>query len=188
MGNIVSSIDIKNGSYYIWDNTLYLCQNIELNKTAMAKMKVKVKSKNVRTGAITDVSLIGSDKVEIVFLDKRRMGFSYDDGNDIVFMDNETYEQLFISKEQLGNDVKFLVYGVDVEVLSFNGEILGVNLPPKVTLEVVESPDAVRGDTSKQALKDAVLETGLMIKVPLFVNEGDKVIVTTDTCEYVSRA
>ena len=103
-------------------------------------------------------------------------------------MDNETYEQLPISKELLKWELNFLTEGVEVEIMSFNGEILGITIPAKVTLTITESEPAVRGDTSKTALKDATLETGLLVKVPLFCNEGDKIIVETEKGEYVSRA
>ena len=185
---MVNCTEVRPGNYYMWDGVLYECQNIELNKTAMAKMKVKIKSKNVRTGSITEVSLIGGDKVDIVRLDKRKMGFLYDEGTDVIFMDNETYEQLPVNHDLLGNNILFLKEGVEVEILMFEGEILGINLPPKVTLTVVDSPDAVKGDTSKSALKDAICDTGLKTKVPLFVHEGDDIIVQTETGDYVSRA
>lgn len=185
---MVNCTEVRPGNYYLWDGVLYECQNIDLNKTAMAKMKVKIKSRNVRTGSITEVSLIGGDKVEIVRIDKRKMGFLYDEGEDVIFMDNETYEQLPVNHDLLGNGLQYLKEGVEVDILLYEGEILGINLPAKVTLQVVESPDAVKGDTSKTALKDAICDTGLKTKVPLFVKEGDDIIVSTETGEYVSRA
>ena len=185
---MVNCTEVRPGNIYIWEDQLYQCQTIDLNKTAMAKMKVKIKSKNMRTGSITEVSLIGGDKVEIVHVDKKKMAFLYDDGDSIVFMDNDTYEQLSIDKKLLEWEQKFLKEGVVVEILDFNGEILGISLPPKVTLTVVDSPDAVKGDTSKAAMKDAVCDTGLQTKVPLFVHEGDDIIVETENGDYVSRA
>ena len=101
MANMVNCTEVRPGNIYIWDNQLYLCQQIDLNKTAMAKMKVKLKSKNVRTGSITEVSLIGGDKVELVYVEKRKMGFLYDEGDAICFMDNETYDQISVNKELL---------------------------------------------------------------------------------------
>lgn len=185
---MVNCTEVRPGNIYIWEDTLYQCQTIDLNKTAMAKMKVKIKSKNLRTGSITEVSLIGGDKVEIVHVDKKKMGFLYDEGEAVVFMDNETYEQLSIDKNLLTDQLQYLREGVEVEIMSYESEILGITLPAKVTLEVVDSPDAVKGDTSKAALKDAICDTGLKTKVPLFVHEGDKIIVSTETGEYVSRA
>ena len=188
MANMVNCTEVRPGNAYIWEGELYLCQNIDLNKTAMAKMKVKVKSKNLRSGAITEVSLIGGDKVEIVRLEKSKMGYLYDEGDAVVFMDNETYEQVSIPKYRLEWEVNFLCDGVEVEILTYEGEILGITLPAKATLRITESAPAVRGDTSKAAMKDAILETGFKVKVPIFVEEGDSVVVSTETGEYVSRA
>ncbi len=188
MANIVNCTEVRPGNIYIWDNQLYLCQAIDLNKTAMAKMKVKLKSKNVRTGAITDVSLIGGDKVEIVYVEKRKMGFLYDEGDAICFMDNESYEQISIPKNLLEWEINFLVSGVEVEIMVYNGEVLGITLPTKVTLNITESEPAVRGDTSKTAMKDAYLETGFKVKVPIFVEQGEDIIVSTLDGTYVSRA
>lgn len=184
---MVNCTEVRPGNVYIWDGQLYLCQNIDLNKTAMAKMKVKIKSKNLRTGAITEVSLIGGDKVDVVRVDKNKMAYLYDEGEAICFMDNETYEQISINKNLLDWELKFLKEGVICEIMTYEGEILGITLPAKVSLIVKDSPSAVRGDTSKTALKDAILETGLLVKVPLFVEEGESVIVSTETGEYVSR-
>ncbi|MBE6138002.1 MAG: elongation factor P [Erysipelotrichaceae bacterium] len=185
---MVNCTEVRPGNIYIWDNQLYMCLNIDLNKTAMAKMKVKLKSKNVRTGATTEVSLIGGDKVEIVYVEKRKMGFLYDEGDSICFMDNETYDQVSIPKAILEWEMNFLISGVEVEIMTYNGEILGITLPTKVTLNITESEPAVRGDTSKTAMKDAVLETGLKVKVPIFVEQGEDIIVSTEDGSYVSRA
>jgi len=188
MANMVNCTEVRPGNIYIWDNQLYMCLNIDLNKTAMAKMKVKLKSKNVRTGATTEVSLIGGDKVEIVYVEKRKMGFLYDEGDSICFMDNETYDQVSIPKAILEWEMNFLISGVEVEIMTYNGEILGITLPTKVTLNITESEPAVRGDTSKTAMKDAVLETGLKVKVPIFVEQGEDIIVSNEDGSYVSRA
>ena len=187
MAQMVNCTEVRPGNVYIWDNQLYLCQTIDLNKTAMAKMKVKLKSKNLRTGSITEVSLIGGDKVEIVFIEKRKMGYLYDEGDAICFMDNETYEQISVNKVLLDWEQNFLVAGVEVEVMTYNGEILGLTLPVKVTLEITQSEPAVRGDTTKTPMKDAILETGFKVKVPIFVEQGEKIVVSTETGEYVSR-
>lgn len=188
MANMVNCTEVRPGNFYVWDGQLYLCQAIDLNKTAMAKMKVKLKSKNVRNGSITEVSLIGGDKVEVVFVEKRKMGYLYDEGEAICFMDNETYEQVSVSKVLLEWEMNFLVDGVEVEIQTYNGEILGITIPTKVELTITESEPAVRGDTSKAAMKDAYLETGLRVKVPIFVEQGEKIVVSTIDGTYVSRA
>ena len=188
MANMVNCTEVRPGNVYIWDNQLYMCLTIDLNKTAMAKMKVKIKSKNLRTGSNTEVSLISGDKVELVYVEKRKMGFLYDEGEAICFMDNESYEQISVAKNLLEWEVNFLVSGVEVEIMTYNGEILGITLPAKVTLNVAESEPAVRGDTSKAAMKDAILETGFKTKVPIFVEQGEDIVVSTEDGSYVSRA
>ncbi len=185
---MVSVTEVRPGNYYIWDGQLYTCLTIDLNKTAMAKMKVKLKSKNLRSGAVTDMSFIGSDKVDVVRLDKSQMGYLYDDGESIVFMDNETFEQISIEKERLTWEMKFLKEGTNVDIMSYEGEILGIKLPDKAKLEITECDPATRGDTVKAALKDAICETGLKVKVPMFIETGDSIIVSTETGEYDSRA
>lgn len=188
MANMVNCTEVRPGNFYIWDNQLYVCQAIDLNKTAMAKMKVKLKSKNVRTGSITEVSLIGGDKVELIYVEKHKMGYLYDEGEAICFMDNESYEQVSVPKSLLEWEMNFLVSGVEVEIMTYNGEILGITIPTKVTLNITESEPAVRGDTSKTAMKDAILETGFKTKVPIFVEQGEDIIVSTEDGSYVSRA
>jgi elongation factor P len=103
-------------------------------------------------------------------------------------MDNETYEQVSVSKVLLEWEMNFLVDGVEVEIQTYNGEILGITIPTKVELLITESEPAVRGDTSKAAMKDAYLETGLRVKVPIFVEQGEKIVVSTIDGTYVSRA
>ena len=103
-------------------------------------------------------------------------------------MDNETYEQVSVSKILLEWEMNFLVDGVEVEIQTYNGEILGITIPTKVELTITESEPAVRGDTSKAAMKDAYLETGLRVKVPIFVEQGEKIVVSTIDGTYVSRA
>ena len=185
---MVKVTEVRPGNTYIWEGQLYSCLSIDLNKTAMAKMKVKLKSKNLRTGAILDMSFIGSDNVEIVRTEKKKMGYLYDDGTDIVFMDNETYEQISIDKAKLEWEMNFLKDGIIVDIIQYEGEILGIQLPSKVTLQLTQCDPATRGDTVKAALKDAVCETGLKVKVPLFIEQDDYIVVSTETGAYDSRA
>lgn len=180
--------ELRPGNYFEEDGNLYYVIDILLNKTAMRKMVAKVKVKNVRTGAITELSANSGYQVETVRLDKKKMNYLYDNGDFLVFMDNETYEQVEIPKARLEWEMKFLKENQEVEVTSYNDEILGVNLPAKVTLKITHCEPAVRGDTVNKAMKDAIVETGLKVRVPLFVNEGDNVLVRTDTGDYDGRA
>ena len=185
---MLNCTEIKPGQCFTWENELYQCIDIQLNKTAMAKMKVKVKVKQPRTGVVKELSFIGSDQVGEASIDKRQMQFLYDSGDSEVFMDSETYEQLEIPKDRLEWEQNFLVPNLDVNITSYEGEILGVILPDKVELELTECEQAVKGNTATSALKNAVTETGLQIKGPLFIEQGEHVIVSTIDGKYCGRA
>ena len=185
---MVISNELKPGNFFAYDGNIYVVLETLHNKTAMAKMVIKLKTRNLRTGAITNISLSGGEKVEDVRIDKEQMSFLYDDGDGIVFMNQETYEQISISKEKLTRELKFLVPDLQVEIISYEGEVLDINLPAKVALEITHTEPGVSGDTQTRALKDAVCETGLLIKVPLFIEQNEKVWVKTEDGSYDSRA
>lgn len=180
--------DLKPGITIESENNIYTVLDISHNKTAMRQMIVKAKAKNVRTGTIIDLSFTGGDKVEQVHIDKREMQFLYDDGTNCIFMDNETYEQLEIPMERLEWELKFIKPNSNVNVSMLDGEVLGVVLPDKVALQIVEAEAAVKGDTATAATKNAKLETGLEIRVPLFINENEVVVVSTADGKYSGRA
>lgn len=184
----INVTELRPGNYFLEDGNIYLVLDILLNKTAMRKMVAKVKIKNVRTGSITDMSANSGYQVETIRLEKKKMNYLYDGGDFLVFMDNATYEQVEIPQERLTWEKQFLTENLEVEIVTYEDEILGINLPAKVTLKIVECEPAVRGDTVNKAMKDAVLETGLKVRVPLFVNNGDSVLVRTDTGDYDGRA
>ena len=185
---MIGCTEIKPGSCFTWENELYQCIDIQLNKTAMAKMKVKVKVKVPRTGVVKELSFIGSDQVGEAHIDKRPMQYLYDSGDTEVFMDSETYEQLEIPKDRLEWEKNFLVPNLDVNITFYEGEILGVVLPDKVELELTECEQAVKGNTATSALKNAITETGLLVKVPLFIEQGEKITVSTIDGKYAGRA
>lgn len=180
--------DLTPGVSFAFENNIYIVLDIAHNKTAMRKMVIKVKTKNLRTGTITDLAFTGGDKIDTIRIDKKQMQYLYDDGEFIVFMDMETYDQVSISKAKLDWEMKFLRPNEVVEIISYEGEFLGINLPAKVVLKIVKTEPGVKGDTATRALKDAVLETGLVIRVPLFVEQDEEVHVRTDTGQYDSRA
>ncbi len=188
MADIIISNDLTPGQIIDQDGTLLQVLDTLQNKTAMRKMVVKVKVKDLRSGTIKDITFGGGDKVKVCFLDKKKYNYSYDDGTFFVFMDNETYEQVSIPKEQLKRESNFLCDNLPVQIISYEGEIMGVELPVKVALTVTYTEDAVKGDTINKPQKDATLETGYVVKVPMFIKNGDKILVRTDTGEYDSRA
>ncbi|MBQ6367873.1 MAG: elongation factor P [Erysipelotrichaceae bacterium] len=180
--------DLKPGSNFEYQNELYSVINVDRNKTAMRQMIVKIKVKNLRTGVINEIAFTGGDKVEQPQIDKRKMQFLYDDGESMVFMDTDTYDQVEIPKDRLEWESNFLIPNIEVEIQMFGAEVLGISLPDKVEMGLSECEQAVKGDTATAALKNAVTETGLQVKVPLFINEDDHIIVSTEDGSYKGRA
>ena len=185
---MVNVTELRPGNYFIDEGNLYQVLDILLNKTAMRKMVAKVKVKNVRTGTINELARNSGYMVDNVRLDKRQMQYLYDSGDFLVFMDQETYDQVEIPVERLQWEKQFLKGDEVVEITSYEGEILGVNLPAKVSLKITQCDPGVRGDTVNKPTKPATLETGLGVRVPLFIEEGEEVLVRTDTGEYDGRA
>ncbi len=185
---MINVTELRPGNYFTFENAIYNVLDVALNKTAMRKMVVKVKVKNVRNGAVTEMSFLGGTAIEPIRLDKKQMQFLYDSGDMLVFMNQTTYDQIEIAKERLEWESKFLKSEVVVEFITFEDEILGINLPAKVALKIVECEPAVRGDTVNKAMKDALLETGLKVRVPLFISEGEEILVRTDNGLYDGRA
>ncbi len=180
--------DLKPGSTFLDENNIYIVLDINRNKSARGQMIIKVKVKNLRSGVTTELSYTAGDKVEQIYLDKRSMVYLYDDGDMIVFMDNENYEQVSIPRVRLKWELNFLVPDKTATITYYQNEVLGIELPAKVSLKVSETADAVKGDTVTRATKDAVLETGLKLRVPLFIEQDEMIVVKTDTGEYDSRA
>ncbi|MBR0138434.1 MAG: elongation factor P [Erysipelotrichaceae bacterium] len=180
--------DLKPGTSFEYEGNIYLTLSTTLNKTAMRQMVVKVHSKDLRTGTIKDVVFTGGDKVEQANVEKREMQYLYDAGEELVFMDTETYDQIEISKDRLTWEMNFLKPQENIWIQTYESEILGVILPDKVALEIVECENAVKGDTATSAQKNAVVETGWQIKVPLFIENGEIVMVSTSDGKYSGRA
>jgi len=185
---MINVTELRPGNYFIDEGNLYSVLDILLNKTAMRKMVAKVKVKNIRTGAILEISRNSGYVVEPVRLDKKKMTFLYDAGEMLVFMDQVSFEQIEFAKSNMEWEKNFLVSDAEIEVLTYEEEILGISLPSKVALKIIECEPAVRGDTVNKAMKDAILETGLKLRVPLFVSSGEKIIVRTDNGQYDGRA
>jgi len=185
---MINCTEVKPNQFFTWENELYQCIETTLNKTAMAKMKVKIKVKQPRNGVIKELSLISGDKVNEATVDRKNMLFLYDAGDDMVFMDSDTFDQIEIPKTRLEWESNFLTPNLNVAITVYEGEVLGVILPDKVALKVSEAENAVRGDTATAALKNAVLETGLNVKVPLFIETDESIVVSTIDGKYAGRA
>ncbi|HBD06441.1 MAG TPA: elongation factor P [Firmicutes bacterium] len=189
MADFVSVNDLGPGRNFIDENgDIYTVLDIAHNKTAMAKMKVKLKVKNLRSGVIKELQYFGGDKKALIFLSKKNMTYLYDDGSDVYFMDSETYDQVSIPSERLKWEMNFIKENSQAVITYYENEIIGIELPVKVALKIVQTDDAVRGDTVNNPQKDATLETGYKVKVPMFIKNGEVVVVRTDTGEYDGRA
>ena len=192
MADIIDAGELGPGKVFYYDGQLLQVVDIQHNKTAMAKMKHKIKAKNLRSGATSEIMIFSGTKVELAYLDKKEMQFLYaDDGKDgfAYFMDTETYDQVQLPKERIAWELQFLAPEANVQITYHGEEILGIQLPPKVNLRIVDCDDnATAGDTVNKAMKDAGLETGLHVRVPMFIKNGTLISVRTGTGEYDSRA
>lgn len=180
--------EVKNGMTFLLDGEIFTVLEFSHVKPGKGAAFVKMKVRNLRTGSNTEKSFNSGTKLEKAMIEKHPMQFLYANGDSYNFMNMETYEQIELTKEQLGDEVNYLKESLDVDLSFYNGELLGVMLPDKVELIVTHTEPAVKGNTTNNATKDATLETGLVVKVPLFVEEGEKVIISTSTGKYDSRA
>lgn len=169
------------------DGNIFSILWFQHHKMAAADAVYRVKLKNLRTGSITERSFRSGEKFERVTLEKSKYQFLYKDAQGYHFMNSETYEQAALSEKALGEAVKYLSENMEVELASFEGEILGVELPVHVQLKVAETEPGHRGNTVQGGMKPATLETGYVIQVPLFVNVGDVIRLKTETGEYEER-
>ena len=180
--------DVKNGITFELEGEIFTVLEFSHVKPGKGAAFVKMKVRNLRTGSTTEKSFNSGTKLEKAMIEKKPMQFLYASGDSYNFMNMETYEQIDLTVSQLGEDAKFLKEGLNVDLSFYQGELLGVILPDKVELKVVHTEPAVKGNTTNNATKDAELESGLVIRVPLFVEENDVVIVSTSTGKYDSRA
>jgi len=185
---MVSSNDFKNGMTILYNGNIYKILEFMHVKPGKGGAFVRTKLRDLRSGAVIDYTFNAAEKVEKAMIDKIEMQYLYDTGDTLCFMDNETYEQIEIPHNLCEYERKFLKENENVNIEKYGNEILGIILPDKVTLKVTQCEPAVKGDTKTNALKDAIVETGLLVKVPMFINLGDEIIVNTETGKYSSRA
>ena len=185
---MVNVNDIKNGMTILFEGNIYTVMEFSHVKPGKGAAFVQAKLKNLRTGSIIEQRFNSGVKLEKAIIEKVGMQFLYANGDSYNFMNMETYEQMELTKDQLGNDVNYLTEGLDVLLSFYEGELLGVILPEKVTLEVTHTEPAVKGNTTNNATKDATLETGLTVRVPLFIETGEKIVIYTADGKYSSRA
>ena len=179
--------DLRKGVTFTLDGELYQVLEYQHYKPGRGNAIIRTKLRNLRTGATIDKTFTSGDRVQDIRLDHAKVQYLYNDGDLYYFMDTETFEQPAIHAEVLGNAVKYLTEGMILDLESYEGEPLIVELPTTVDLEVVQTAPDVRGDTAQGGGKPATLSTGVVVQVPFFVKVGDVVRVDTRTGEYVTR-
>ncbi len=180
--------DIKNGMTILFEDNIYTVLEFSHVKPGKGAAFVQAKLKNLRTGSIVEKRFNSGVKLEKAMVEKKNMQFLYASGDSYNFMNMETYEQIELDKNQIGEDVEYLKEGLNVDVTFFQGELLGLILPEKIEMQITKTEPAVKGNTTNNALKEAYMDNGLMVKVPLFVEEGENIIVSTKDAKYDSRA
>ncbi len=185
---MISVNDFKTGVTVEFEGVVYQVVDFQHVKPGKGAAFVRAKLKNVKTGGTVEKTFRGGEKLARAHLDKREMQYLYNDGDGYVFMDNENFEQLSLSKEDIGDGVKWLMENMTIGVLMHNSVIMGIELPNFVELTVSETEPGIKGDTATGATKNAKLESGATVQVPLFVNEGDRLRIDTRTGQYMERA
>jgi len=184
---MISTSDFRTGLTIELDSEVYTIVDFQHVKPGKGAAFVRTKLKNLKTGAITERTFRAGEKMERAILDRREMQYLYNAGDEYHLMDTETYEQLALTAEQLGDGVKYLKENMNLHVLFYQGQIIGVELPYFVELEVVATEPGIKGDTASGGSKPATMETGLVVQVPFFINVGDVLRVDTRTGEYIER-
>jgi elongation factor P len=184
----ITTNDLKNGMTLDLPEGLFQVVEFQHVKPGKGGAFVRTTLKNVRTGAVLDRTFRAAEKVEQAVVDKREMQFLYRDGDDLVFMDNSTYDQLHVAPAAIGDAAQYIVDGTVVILQMYNGEIVGTDMSASVELTVTDTEPGLQGDRVSGAKKPAKLETGATVQVPLFINVGDKVKVDTRSGDYISKA
>ena len=185
---MISAGDFRNGVTFEEDGNVLQVVEFQHVKPGKGAAFVRTKTKNVLTGAVVEKSYNPTAKFPTAFIERKEMEYSYSDGDLYYFMDPDTYELVPINESDLSDNFKFVKENMVCRILSYKGKVFGVEPPNFVTLEVTKTDPGFKGDTATNTLKPATLETGVEIKVPLFIKEGEMIQVDTRTGEYMSRA
>jgi elongation factor P len=180
--------DIRKGLKVLMDNQPYTVVEFQFVKPGKGTAFTRTKFKNLLTGGVIEKNIRSGEKLEPANVEEKEMQYLYKDGDDFVFMDKNTYEQVTIAAETVGDDADLMLDNSDCQVLFFNERAVGVTLPTFIVVSVVQSDPAVKGDTATNVTKPATIETGAVIHVPLFINEGERIKVDTRSRTYVERA
>ena len=180
--------ELKKGSAIELDGKIYYITEYHHIKMGRGSAQVRLKLRDVRSGTVVERSFQATDKFTPAFLDRRPVQYLYNDGTLYYFMDNETYEQFALNADQIGEMMEYLKEGLNLELLTHRGEVVTVELPVSVELQVTDTEPGFKGDTATGGTKPAKLETGLVVQVPLFISPGEVIKVDTRTGEYLEKA
>jgi elongation factor P len=183
----MQTTDIRKGLKIQLDGVPFAIVEHQFVKPGKGQSFTRCRIKNLMTGNVIERTWKSGESVELADVETRKMTFSWDEGDSLVFMDTNTGDQLHVMKDKVGEEVRFVSEGLDCEVTLFNGNAIGIELPPSVVLQISESEPGVKGDTASGATKPARLSTGAVVNVPLFIKEGEWVKVDTRTGEYLER-
>jgi len=184
---MISTNDFRTGLTIEVDGDIYAVVEFQHVKPGKGAAFVRTKLKNRRTGAVVERTFRAGEKINTAHVERKEMQYLYPDGDLLVMMDTGTFEQVSLTREQLGDDFKWLKDNMLVNVLFYNGEVIGVDLPNFVELKVVDTEPGIKGDTATGASKNATLETGAVVQVPLFVETGDVLKIDTRSGGYLTR-
>jgi elongation factor P len=184
---VISTGDLKKGVVIEIDGQLFSILDYQHLKIGRGSAQVRMKLRNVRTGAVIDRTVQAGEKWPRIRLEHRKVAYSYEDPPNYVFMDQETFDQITLSREQLGDAVSYLMDGMELEIVMHETDPIGVELPITVDLKIANTDPGFRGDTASGGTKPATLESGLVVNVPLFVNTGETIRVDTRTGTYLER-
>ena len=179
--------NFKPGITFKYEGNIYTVVESQHVKPGKGSAFVKTKLKDLRANSTREITFNAGIKVEPAHITKKPMQFLYSTGSTYAFMDMETYEQSELDKSQLGKQANFLKEGLEISMTYYESEILGIELPEKVDYKIIETEPAVKGNTATNATKDATIETGYVVRVPLFIDENDEIVVSTSTGKYVSK-
>jgi len=184
---MISASDFKNGTNFELDGEVYTVLWFQHHKPGKGGAMVRTKLRNVVTRKIVDRTFRPEDKFEEAMLESQKKQYLYRDGKNYYFMDTDTFEQIAFTEKELGEGVQFLKENAEVDVLIYKGRIIGIKLPDSIELKVTYTEPGKKGDTVTNVMKPAVVETGVTVQVPLFINSGDIIRVSTETGEYIER-
>lgn len=179
--------DLRNGTAFLMDGQPYICLKYEHIKMGRGSATIKIKAKNLLSGATVEKAFINSARVEEVETKRRPMNYSYRDGESYVFMDPTTFEQVSMTEEELGDSAKYLKENLNVNMFLWDEKPLWIELPPKLAFKVAQTDPGVKGNSVSNLYKDAVLDNGMRTRVPLFINEGEEVLIDTRDGSYSER-